>query len=270
MTAAKKLYRSNDSVIAGVCAGIAEYLDVDSAVVRILSVLLLVASGGTAGILYLILWLILPRQAAANPDTIPASASTEGYQHQYQTADPSYVQAPYASHPQGASAPDGPSAGAKVGVAIGLVFLAVGIAGLISSVVEGIHWWQLWPAVIVLASFMIAFTSSPRVSLSWRISRSLALFALGVMLLCCSTGILAWPSIPLALSQLWPVIFILIGFAIVGAALHNKVLAPAFALCVVLVCVAIMTVYAIPGPLDMVALDAPFVDTRMIDVNPWR
>lgn len=273
MAAAKKLYRSDDSVIAGVCAGLAEYLDVDSAVVRILSVLLLAASGGLAGVLYLIMWLILPPPVVATPGTIPASASADGYQHQRPRQESGYVyaqQPPYAQSGQDSAATEGPSGWAKFGVAVGSVFLAIGIAGLVASVVDGVSWWQLWPAVLILFGIVTIFASSPRVSLAWRISRGLALLAVGVVLLACSTGVLAWSSISLALGQLWPAIFILIGFAIVGAALHNGVLAPAFALCVVLVCVVVVTIYAVPGPLNEVLLEMPFMDIRMLDVNPWR
>ncbi len=60
----KKLYRSrNDQMIAGVCAGIAEYLDLDPTVVRILFVLL--ALGPVPGILvYIILAVIMPEAPA--------------------------------------------------------------------------------------------------------------------------------------------------------------------------------------------------------------
>ncbi len=56
----KKLYRSrNDQMIAGVCAGIAEYFDLDPTLVRILFVLL--AIGPVPGILvYIILAVIMP------------------------------------------------------------------------------------------------------------------------------------------------------------------------------------------------------------------
>ena len=35
MSNGKKIYRSNDRVIAGVCGGLAEYLDVDATIVRL-------------------------------------------------------------------------------------------------------------------------------------------------------------------------------------------------------------------------------------------
>ena len=57
----KKLTRSNNKSLAGVCAGIAEYFDVDPTVIRILYVFLTVFSAGFPGILvYIILAVIMP------------------------------------------------------------------------------------------------------------------------------------------------------------------------------------------------------------------
>ncbi|SKC62995.1 PspC domain-containing protein [Maledivibacter halophilus] len=58
----KKLYRSNTDVkIAGVCAGIAEYFDIDSTLVR-LGWILFVLMGGSGIIGYIIAWLVMPQR----------------------------------------------------------------------------------------------------------------------------------------------------------------------------------------------------------------
>ena len=57
----KKLKRSKDQMIAGVCAGIAEYFNLDITLVRVLYVILAVFSAGFPGLfLYIILWIIMP------------------------------------------------------------------------------------------------------------------------------------------------------------------------------------------------------------------
>ncbi len=57
-----KLTRSNDDKwLAGVAGGLAETLGVDSTIVRIVFALLGVFSFGTGVLLYLALWVILPR-----------------------------------------------------------------------------------------------------------------------------------------------------------------------------------------------------------------
>jgi phage shock protein C len=56
----KRLVRSqNDRMIAGVAAGLAEYMNIDPTIVRLLFVLLALAGGG-GGLIYIIMWLIMP------------------------------------------------------------------------------------------------------------------------------------------------------------------------------------------------------------------
>lgn len=57
--------RSRNKMIAGVCAGIAEYLDIDPTIIRVAYVLLSIISIGFPGILvYIILLLIMPENIA--------------------------------------------------------------------------------------------------------------------------------------------------------------------------------------------------------------
>lgn len=61
----KRLYRSRtDRIVAGVCGGLAHYLGVDPAFVRIAVVLLAFLSFGTMLLLYLIMALIMPLEPA--------------------------------------------------------------------------------------------------------------------------------------------------------------------------------------------------------------
>lgn len=57
----KRLTRSDDKMIGGVCAGLAEYLDIDPTIVQIVWVLM-VLFAGFGILLYVILWLIMPKQ----------------------------------------------------------------------------------------------------------------------------------------------------------------------------------------------------------------
>ena len=57
----KKLTRSDNRMIAGVCAGIAEYLGWSVGLTRLLFVLVSVLSVAFPGILvYLVLWIMMP------------------------------------------------------------------------------------------------------------------------------------------------------------------------------------------------------------------
>jgi len=58
-----RLTRSNDRVIAGVCAGLAEWLGWDIALVRLLYLLVTIFSAGFPGIIaYAILWIVMPEE----------------------------------------------------------------------------------------------------------------------------------------------------------------------------------------------------------------
>lgn len=57
-----KLTRSNDRVIAGVCAGLAEWLGWNTTAVRVAWLLLTIFTVFSGGVIYLILWLLMPEQ----------------------------------------------------------------------------------------------------------------------------------------------------------------------------------------------------------------
>ncbi|MBR5635177.1 MAG: PspC domain-containing protein [Prevotella sp.] len=63
MSTGKKLLRSSsDRWIAGICGGIADYFDVDPAMVRLIYLLLSFFSAGFPGfMIYLVLWFVMPK-----------------------------------------------------------------------------------------------------------------------------------------------------------------------------------------------------------------
>lgn len=75
VVAQKRLMRSSvDSKLAGVCGGIAEYLDVDSTIVRLVWVLVFIFTGFIpGGLAYVIAWLVMPQA----PLPLPAQASQQ-------------------------------------------------------------------------------------------------------------------------------------------------------------------------------------------------
>ena len=57
----KRLYRSGkDKILGGVCGGIAEYLNVDPVLIRLLWAIAVLVYG-TGVLLYIIAWIIIPR-----------------------------------------------------------------------------------------------------------------------------------------------------------------------------------------------------------------
>ena len=60
--ATKKLYRNpSGQMLAGVCTGLADYLDLDLVIVRLIFVLLFFF-GGNGILVYVILWILMPKK----------------------------------------------------------------------------------------------------------------------------------------------------------------------------------------------------------------
>ncbi len=57
----KRFVRSNDKMLAGVAAGIANYLGLDPMLARLAFVLFSLL-GGAGGLVYLVLWIIMPKE----------------------------------------------------------------------------------------------------------------------------------------------------------------------------------------------------------------
>lgn len=63
----KRLYRSSDRVVAGVCGGIAEYFNIDPTLIRVAYVVLTLFSVAFPGIiLYIILMILMPNYNQIN------------------------------------------------------------------------------------------------------------------------------------------------------------------------------------------------------------
>ncbi|MCH5301676.1 MAG: PspC domain-containing protein [Prevotella sp.] len=56
----KRLMRSNDKIIAGVCAGLADYFDFDPVWVRIAYAFLTLFTAFCGVIFYVVLWIVMP------------------------------------------------------------------------------------------------------------------------------------------------------------------------------------------------------------------
>src|ERR1700757_2002088 len=73
--ASKKLMRSSrDKKIGGVCAGLADYFDLDPTIVRVVW-LLAIFFAGTGFLVYMVLWIVLPLAPAIAPLVVPATTA---------------------------------------------------------------------------------------------------------------------------------------------------------------------------------------------------
>ena len=86
-----QLMRSNaDRIIGGVCGGLAEYFNIDSAIVRLVFVLAVLS--GISPLVYLVLWIVMPEQKGAQSNTVAALPShprpTEEWKYDPYTGEP--------------------------------------------------------------------------------------------------------------------------------------------------------------------------------------
>jgi phage shock protein C len=144
-----KLTRSRSGqMLGGVCGGLANYLGVDATLVRLVFVLL--ALGNGAGVLvYLVLWMVLPREdrpaGTGAEETITANAN--------EIADRART---LGDEVRGMADTPNPKAAMFFGAALiglGVIFL-----------LENLHWlWWfrmdvLWPALLILAGLLLIWS----------------------------------------------------------------------------------------------------------------
>jgi phage shock protein C len=60
--------------IAGVCLGFSEFFDIDVVLVRVIWLIVAVATGGMGALAYVIAWIVMPEE----PQALPASAAPAG------------------------------------------------------------------------------------------------------------------------------------------------------------------------------------------------
>ncbi|MDO5041944.1 MAG: PspC domain-containing protein [Slackia sp.] len=289
MVEATRLYRSDDEVVSGVCAGVAERLDIDPAAARILAVLLTVCTMGLAAIVYVVMWLVLPKRmevpapiscAVYVPAEQPAAGRPRGRRDRGAAPVPpaGFVVDGGECRPAPTVAPVVPveepcekcgmAGWSRLCVWIGSAILAVDVVLLFDFLIDGVVWWDLWPLACVVAGLVLMFVPSKKGSYIRRFSGGLALVSAGSVMLLMSVGVLSSASVAYAVSKLWPIFLVIAGLIVMNVSLHDQMFDFGMALCVVVVCVATCTAFAIPGPVEYVTVHMPF-GMRVLDINPW-
>lgn len=126
----ERLYRSPDNkVIGGVCGGIGEYFDVDPVLVRIIAVMLALATG--FGIVaYIVAWIIIPRRefsdvhASTEPGAAPISPRVYSSWNRYLP---------------------------------GIVLIGIGVILLIRENWYWFDWGEFWPVLLIIVGLTLIF-----------------------------------------------------------------------------------------------------------------
>lgn len=239
------LYRSRDSLIGGVCAGIARYFDMDALVVRILAVILLIVTFGLAFFVYMVLWVYIPR---APEVTTPYEVSFEDVA--------SVVNGPveFLPDPDGSSEDEwiampvrGLPMGVRLAMVAGLLLLYFVLSFLLASSVEGIQWWQLWPILLlIIGIFFIVIPIRSERQMAWHAGGVIVAIA-GVALMPMSVAVNSWDSLPYSLELLWPILLLACGLFVVGVVRNIKAFILSGTVCFVIFCLAGSVLCALPG-----------------------
>ena len=84
--AKKRLFKSNNRILCGVCGGIADFFNIDPTIVRILLVVLIIAGFGTGVVLYIVGAIIMPERRLDDENLRSANIKDEKSED-YATSD---------------------------------------------------------------------------------------------------------------------------------------------------------------------------------------
>jgi phage shock protein C len=163
----KKLYRDEyHKKIAGVCAGLAEYFNIDVAIVRVVFVLALIFHGG-GFLIYIIFWIVLPKKPIYIDPTVdyrvpPSPGSPQA------DAGNSFGANPYSGGPYGNAYGTGPAGAGPfqgqpfplqprnstslVAIVFGVVLIIVGGSILLDDfdILPDWNIERLWPIILIV------------------------------------------------------------------------------------------------------------------------
>ncbi len=246
MATAKKVYRSDDVAVAGVCSGIADYLDMDVAAIRILTLLLFMASFGLVSFVYAFLWLILPKRVAMSSETLSCAV--------YSDAQGDF--APLGRDASGRRALKLKSLGwSRACMWVGVAFLTVACSFFLATFVSNVSWWRFMPIAVCLTGLALMMTPSRFISRLRRFSWGLMLLFAGLLLLAVSVGVVAPETLMFASSKLWPGAMVVVGLAILGFTLEDDLFYLAAAACVAVLFLAATFGFSTPAPLEFAPIE---------------
>lgn len=143
----RRLYRSRrEEMISGVAGGVAEYLDLDPSIVRVVWAVLALITGGVFFIVYVVMWIVVP-QAPEGPEMAEAGGADSA------GSAPSAGWVP----PSGWAAQSGHRARRHSGGGswvFGLILIGVGIYFLAREYLPDIDVDRLWPLGLVVLGLL--------------------------------------------------------------------------------------------------------------------
>ena len=129
----RRLTRSRNSMIGGVAAGVADWIDADPALIRIAWALLVPITGGAALLAYIVAWVVLPEAGAWTTTGEVAAAGDDPV----------------------TAAPPRPIDQGRTQLLLGGALVLVGLFFLVREYLPEIDWGFVWPLALVAAGIVI-------------------------------------------------------------------------------------------------------------------
>jgi phage shock protein C len=168
-----RLYRSRDDrMLAGVAGGVAEMLDADPSIIRIVWAVLVVLTGGIALLVYIVMAIVVPERPEGMPIASPWAPGGAIPAQDAATPDAAPVpeggwRAPDGSTVPIAAAPTtgrrhrrrDPADRARGGVIVGLLFILIGGVFLIRQFVPAFDFGLWWPTVAIGVGILLVIVA---------------------------------------------------------------------------------------------------------------
>jgi phage shock protein PspC (stress-responsive transcriptional regulator) len=143
----KILYRSRrNRVIAGVCAGLADYFNIDIALMRVLFVVAFLC--GSFGFwMYIILWIVVPEENILGQGSKEHNYSQQNYDD---TIDIT---------PKEDGDPNNEKKTVSGSMIASLILIFIGLVALIDNFTSLTWMWKLWPVPLIVIGVVILMNS---------------------------------------------------------------------------------------------------------------
>jgi len=142
--APKKLYRSRENaMIGGVCAGLAEYFNIDASLARLAAVIL-IFPGGLSIWAYIVAWIVIPHKPLITDTSTVSDSSIED-------------NVPVVAEGESISEPE--EGGDKSRFIVGIVLVGLGILFLLNTfnIFVWFSFFKMWPLVLIIVGLVILF-----------------------------------------------------------------------------------------------------------------
>lgn len=143
-----RLYRRTDQrVIAGVAAGLGEYLNIDPVILRIVLIVLTLLNG-MGVILYIILWIVLPDKFKIDSQATKVEPDIKQKYKTDTTVNSTIAEEKSKKHKDGNGR-----------IYVGIILIGIGVFFLLERYIPSIDFADLFPVIIIALGALLVFNS---------------------------------------------------------------------------------------------------------------